>query len=94
MLTSKQNKAISKAKRFATRNYLTEQFGKQYLSFCDGGYVPPNQFLHYVTDTNPVTTIRQVITPTMSFDQYLDVVVRQAKRKTNGNTNKLESTIG
>ena len=93
MLTERQKEAVSKAKRFANRNYLTEQFGKQYLSFCDGGYVPPHIFLHYVTETNPVIPINQVIKPTMSFDQYLDVVVRQAKRNTNGKTNKLESSI-
>lgn len=88
MLTEKQNKAVNAAKKFKARNYLTEQFGKHYLQFCDEGYVQPHRFLGYVTETNSPIPIRRVISPMMSFDQYLDVVIRQAKGNNNGKTNK------
>lgn len=81
MRTEKQNKALEIARKYKEKNYLTEQFGKQYLAFCDEGYVKPHKFLGYVTETNTVTPIKSAVAPIMSFDKYLDVVIRQAKGK-------------
>lgn len=84
MRTKKQMKALEQAQRYKSKNYLTEHFGKQYLAYCDDGYVEPHRFLGYVNDVENVIPIRRVIRPAMDFDQYLDVVVRQAKRIANG----------
>jgi ferritin len=81
MRTEKQTKALEIARKYKDKNYLTEQFGKQYLAFCDEGYVKPNKFLGYVTEKNTVIPIKSVVAPTMSFDKYLDVIIRQAKGK-------------
>ena len=81
MRTKKQLKALEIARKYKDKNYLTEQFGKQYLAYCDEGYVKPHKFLGYVTEKNTAIPIKSVVSPTMSFDRYLDVVIRQAKGK-------------
>lgn len=81
-LTKRQKDCIEKASQYRKNTFKSRPFAKQYIRFCDDGYVTPSQFKDFFHSKNNVLEMKDFNRDTtVDFNAYVEKAVAFATKE-------------
>jgi len=81
-LTKRQKDCIEKASQYRKNTFKSQPFAKQYIRFCDDGYVTPSQFKGFFVNKNNVFEMKtHTRDTTIDFNEYVEKAVAFATKE-------------
>lgn len=81
-LTKRQKDCIEKANQYRKNTFKSQPFAKQYIRFCDDGYVTPSQFKgFFLNKSNVIEMKTHTRDTTIDYNDYVEKAVAFATKE-------------